>query len=227
MKNIQITILLFFCLGCTETDIENDLRIFVRGKVLNENIPLQNATIEVSTEAAGSGAGTIILGNGTTNTNGDFEFVSLYGQNDFFEIEIKRENEFEYTSYTYRTNTLDYYPEDLTIDLGTIELKQISDFNYNINRNSPQGTTLEYTFTYTIPSCEEYFEAGILDPNQSFCLEPFTFSRTLDDNNSSVSNDFLVPLGSIVEFSYSINGGTLITELITVDQINFDYDFSY
>ena len=225
--NYSKVVLLFYilCFGCNKTDIENDLRILVKGKVVNQGLAIGSAEISVNTDSGGYGANMVKLGGGTSNPDGTFEFVSLYGQNEFFEIEVSYQD--NYSSYLYLTNSENYYPQDLTIDIGTIELREIANFNYNFTRTSPQGTTLEYTMFYTNPNCVEYFENNVLNPVQSSCYEQFTFSRTLNDINSEVNQSLSVPLGSNIEFSYSIAGGALITEIITVNQSNFDYDFSY
>lgn len=213
-------------LSCAETEVDNNVRVLVTGKIVDQNNnPIENATIEIVTDANSNGALPVLLAEGTSHTSGNFEITSLFGSNSLFFIEISTEN---YSTYTYKTNTSEFRPEDLTFNLGDITLKRLSKFDYSITRQSPLGTTLDFSFSYISPNCIEVFNEGILNTNESFCFEDNFISRSLNDNFPDITNQsFFTGLNETVQFTYRINDGEELEELLIIDSENYVFEFTY
>lgn len=127
----------------------------------------------------------------------------------------------------YSTNTSDYLPQDLIFDLQTITLKTLSNFNYKISRESPQGTQLRFSFKYKSESCFEFFDEGVLDPIKTNCFTEVSTGRFLNDDNPEIINNFLTPLNSEIEFRYTINDEPEVIETFIIDEENYEFEFSY
>ena len=222
---LPMIVLLF--LGCAETEVDNNVRVLVTGNVVDQNnSPIENATIKVVTDADAVGASSVVLAEGVSDAAGNFEMVSLFGSNALFYIEVS--NGFDYSQYVYSTSTSEYRPEDLMFNLDGVVLNKLSQFNYNITRQSPTGTTLDFSFSFIDPYCREFFTDGILDTNQSFCFQERQISRTLNDDFPDSSNrNFTTALNENVTFTYSINGGAEQTEVLTVNSEAYVFEFSY
>jgi hypothetical protein len=230
MNNLRILLLIITILSfssCAKTDIANNIRVLVKGKVVNQNNePIKNASVEVFTDANATGANRVLLGQGFSDDLGVFEITSLFGSNDLFYVEVSYANDF--SRYRYQTNTSEFAPEDLTFALQIVTLKNLSTFNYNIRRESAEGTTLDFSFRYTDPQCSQIFDDGILNESTSYCFPERTFNRQLSDNIPNAENrQFIVPLSDTVMFTYSINNGSQITEVIIVNTANYEFEFSY
>ncbi|WP_407556383.1 hypothetical protein [Winogradskyella sp. 4-2091] len=210
---------------------EDDTRILVTGQVINEaGDPVENAIISVYTRRprgifVSSGFDEYVLGRGYTNESGEFSVTSVLDLDDEFSIEIDAEDEL--SKYRYYTSTINYVPPSLVYDLNIIELKALGTLNYNITRTSGEGTTLDYRFKYTNINCVEYYEQGSFDENQSYCYNDLLDFGFLNDNNTEVEHSLNTVLGTIIEFTYSINNQSEITETFTIDQSNYEFTFSY
>lgn len=213
--------------NCAETDVDNNVRVIVTGKVVDQNnAPISDAEIKITTEASGNGALEVLLAEGFSDTNGQFEITSLFGSNDIFEIQISNGNSF--SKYTYITNTVEFIPEDLEFNLGNIELKALSSFSYSITRESGLGNTLDYSLEYMSTECFQVFENEQLNLNQSFCNELQNRARQLNDERPNEEDrTLIVPLDSEVIFRYSINGGEEISEILTINTTDYEFEFSY
>lgn len=213
--------------GCAETEVDNNIRVLVKGKVVDQNnLPINNANIEVYTDANTPGALPVLLGLGTTDNLGGFEITSLFGSNSIFYVEVFLDNQF--SKYTFQTTTPDFYLEDLIFDLQTVTLNQISIFNYSITRSSPDGTSLEFSFKFSDPDCFQTFDEGILNEQQSFCFQDRMVSRILNDTRPNVDDaQFIIPLNASIEFTYKINDGPEVTEIINSNTTNYEFEFSY
>lgn len=221
----SLALVVFF--SCADTQVDNNIRVLVKGSVTDQNnVPIADAYISVKTDANAQGASTVLLAEGFSDDLGAFQITSLFGSNDLFFIDVEFEN--QYSTYTYKTSTLNFRPDDLIFDLQTIQLKKISRFTINIDRESGPTNILEFSFNYLEPNCFQTYDEGVLNEMETFCFEERTFSRTLNDDNPILENRRLfLPLGSVVEFRYSINQEPEQVEIVTVDTEDYEFTFSY
>ncbi|WP_458628416.1 carboxypeptidase-like regulatory domain-containing protein [Winogradskyella sp. PC D3.3] len=211
-----------------EVRLEDDTRILVEGTIKDQNnSPISNAKISVQTRRSNysEGENQYILGEGYSNSDGAFSVISLYDGDEDFAIEVDGgEN---YSTYVYKTNTINFTPDDLTFNLETVSLKKTANFNYNMVRTSGESNTLRYSFKYIEGFCLEYYEGTTLNEYQSSCYQERVVGQFLNDNNPDIEWLLSIPFGEDVEFTYSINDEPEITEIITINQENYDFTFSY
>ena len=219
--------LLLTSVSC-EVRLEDDTRIVVEGTIIDQNnLPISNAKISVQTRRSNfsGGENQYILGEGYSNTNGQFSVISLYDGDEDFAIEINGGD--NYSTYVYKTNTINYTPLDLTFNLETVSLKKLASFNYNIVRTSGVSNTLRYSFKYIEGFCLEYYEGTTLNEYQSSCYQEQVVSQFLNDSYPDVEWLLSIPFGDVVEFTYAINDEPEITEFITINEDNYDFTFTY
>ncbi|WP_179316689.1 hypothetical protein [Winogradskyella undariae] len=219
--------LLLAVLSC-EVRLEDNTRVLVEGKIIDQdNLPIVDAKISVLTRRGNfsGGQNQFILGEGYSTLDGTFSVVSFYNKDEDFAIEINAgEN---YGTYIYKTNTLDFTPSDLTFNLETVRLKRLANFNYNIVRTSGEGNSISFRFKYNEGFCLEYYEGTTLNELQSICFEEHILNRALNDGNPDAESVLRVPLDESIEFVYTINNGSEITEIITINEENYDFTFNY
>lgn len=228
-----ILILLLSFFSCT-TRFENNTRILVKGRVIDDNgNPISNAQISVYTQRSNgvwslpspSGNDEYVLGRNYSDSNGDFSVTSLFDTDADFSIEINAGS--DYARYGYYTSTTNYMPSDLVFDLENVELKRIGDFNYNISRISGEGNSINFTFRYENTYCNQFFLEEELIEEQSYCFENDFYSRTLNDNNPDIESSFYSTIGSTVEFVYSINDQPEIIETFIINEPTYEFTFTY
>lgn len=222
---IWLIIIAFF--SCEDTEIENNIRVLIHGNVVDQNAqPIADASIRVYADANAVGADRVLLGEGVSNATGNFSVTSLFGPNDLFLVDISLNDQF--STYRYQTNTEEFTPFDLTFNLETVELNELATFTYNIIRESGENNTLQYRFTYFDSNCIEVYEEGVLDESQSFCNSlRFTGSNLNNLSPNAENRTFIVPIQSQVEFTYSINEGEEVSEMITINSADYAFEFSY
>ena len=211
-----------------EVRLEDDTRILVEGTIKDQNnSPISNAKISVQTRRSNfsGGENQYILGEGYSNSDGVFSVISLYDGDEDFAIEINGGD--NYSTYVYKTNTINYTPLDLTFNLETVSLKKLATFNYSMVRTSGETNTLRYSFKYIEGFCLEYYEGTTLNEYQSSCYQERVVGQLLNDNNPDIEWLLSIPFGEVVEFTYSINDEPEITELITINQDSYDFTFNY
>lgn len=215
---------LVFLLSC-EAEIDNNTRVLVTGNVVDyNNNPINGATVDIYADSGPSVSGAR-LGQGFSDASGDFDVISLFGPNESFDITISLNP--GYSTYEYMTSTSDYTPNDLTFDLNTVRLAELSRFNINIIKDSIDNEELDFSLTYIQPFCFEVFEQGAIIEAQSACFPEATFTRILNIDFPELNRQILIPLGSTVVFTYSIDGGQETQEEITVNSTDYVFEFSY
>ena len=227
ITKLLFPIIVFSLFGCGETDVSNNRRVLVKGNIVDQNnIPVQDALVSVYTDSNFYSASEFLLGEGFSNNQGLFEITSLFGSNELFYVTISLDN--DYAIYKYETNTENYIPNDLVFDLQTVELKQLSTFNYTITRTSGDDNSLSFSLTYINPFCNEIYEEGIIDQFQSSCYFETTRNNILNNNIPNIVEAQLkVPVDTTVEFTYSINNGEEVTEIFNINSTSFDFEFTY
>lgn len=231
MKNkFRLIVCLLFVVSCN-TEFEKNTRVLVKGNLIDQNnSPIVEAEVSVYTRRATGffsypGGIDFLLGRYHSNIDGSFSVTSLFDKSMVFSIEIDAGEYF--SRYSYVTNTVEYSPEDLVFDLQTQMLKKLSKVNFNITRASARGTSIRFNFIFQDTNCIEFFDQGNLDPLQSSCFIDSQIGGVLNDTTPEISSLFITALGSTVSFSYSINEEPEITQSITIDQENYDFNFSY
>lgn len=229
-----LLLFILFLLQC-EVPFENNARLLIKGQIVDENNqPISNSQINVfvrrgenflyNSDPSNEDSG-VLLGATTSDIDGTFSLITLLGKDEDFVIEVYGGEDF--SKYMYRTNTEAYIPDDYLIDLETISLPKKAFFEFNIIRSSPAGTELQYNFNYTSIPCLEVYEDGVLNEVETSCYKQMNRSRFLDDERPDASGDFLSFLGANVIFTYSINDQPEVVEVLTIDDINFEFNFNY
>jgi hypothetical protein len=227
-RSLSLFLVGFFFYYSCEVRFEPNTRILVLGTIVDElNEPIENAEIKVYSTRATSlfSDDDFLLGRNFSKQDGTFEIVSLFDRTDDFSIEIYKDNNF--SKYTYLTSTNDNAPANLEINIGTIPLKRIGKVHFNITRESGGGNDIVYSFKFRSIECIEFYTDDELDIDQSFCYEEIFSNGSLNDFNPDIEGSFNTTYGTIVEFTYSLNGQNSITDTFLVDQENYDFSFTY
>lgn len=212
--------------ACEGTQVDNNIRVLVKGTVVDQqDNPLPNAHIKIYVDAVSYGSSRVLLGQGFSDDTGRFSITSLFGANDIFLITISAGD--AYASYSYRTSTKSYLPEDLTFDLQTIELSKLANFNYVITKTSSEDVVFNYSFKYIAPICNVFYEDEILDNYNSYCYEETQLARQLNAESLHVDKIILVPLQSQIEFTYSINDAAPQNQTFTINSEDYAFQFNY
>lgn len=217
--------------NCGPAEFERNTRILVEGRITdhnNQSIPNVNIAVysnRYSDYIFDATNGMYLLGFGTSKKDGTFRITSLFDKNENFSVVIDGGQKF--TSYSHVSNVMDLGKDNLDFNLKTINLKPVSKFNYFIKRTSSQGTTIRFSFKYKDINCVEYYKNDVIEPELSYCFSE-TFSGTyLNDSYPDYSNSFLTPMGTTIEFRYVINDQPEILQTYTIDQENYEFEFSY
>ncbi|NRR91246.1 hypothetical protein HSX10_06680 [Winogradskyella undariae] len=230
MKQLLLLILYGFTITLVSCDVqlEPNVRILAKGTVTDQdNLPISNAKISVQTRRSNYSFGEeqYVIGEGYSDNDGSFSILSFYDKDMDFAIEIDAgEN---YSTYVYKTNTLDFTPLDLTFNLESIALKRLANFNFNMVRTSGDSNSINYSIKYIEDFCLEYYEGMQLNASQSMCYQEYILNRSANDDNPNYDTTLRVPFGETVQFTYTINDEPEITEMITINQENYDFTFSY
>jgi hypothetical protein len=222
-----VLILIAILYSCS-VRFESDERLLTKGKIIDSNSsPIVGAEISVYSRRPTSliSENEFLLGQNFSNTEGDFQVISLSDRSDEFSVEIENGNEF--TRYLYLSNLEENPPQDLLINLETKTLKQIGRLNYNITRTSGSNSDLVFSFSYESTSCVEFYDETGLVADQSSCYEQLDFNSTLDNDNPDATNSFFTTFDSLIEFRYSINGQPEESQTLIIDQLENEFNFSY
>ncbi len=235
---IAIKLLKFFCLllliGCQPKEFEENTRIRVLGTVVNQNnVAIENASVNIFTDDE---VGSIIiffpgvptfnqifnLGSTNTNQSGEFSIVSLLNRSNNFLVSVEKDE--NYAPYLFKTNVFDYTPDNLTVDLNTITLKEKFSFDLVINNQNP-SSTIAVALNYEIPFCAEVYEEGTLQENLSNCYPSQEFTVSLQGEDFSKS--FISTAGSSIQISYSVNNQPEIVETINLNPSENVFTITY
>ncbi|MGJ8591642.1 MAG: hypothetical protein ACSHXF_03795 [Aquaticitalea sp.] len=219
--------LLFFQCG---PDFQTNKRVLIKGQLLNDiGAPLEDIDVSAFTLNENDFQGNIengyLLGRNKSGSDGSIAVVCLLDVNSDFFIRVNGlDNYIDYT-YVFKTDLPE--PENLSIDIGTVTLRQKAEINVLFTRISPVGTSIDYTILYQNPYCVEVYEDDDLILEESSCYEEISMIDNFDGTNTNFTNGFMSLLGSTVTIIYSINNQPETTETFTIDQPNYTYEFSY
>jgi hypothetical protein len=240
---MKLKLRLFFITGfllalnsCDDrVSLANSKRLLVKGTIINQNNEaIVNAEIgifarrnnEFDTPGLGfNGFGGELIARTASNSDGTFSLITLYPITQSFSVEVFGQEAF--TKYSYKTDIKNFEPTDLTINVGNVVLSEKSEVTFNINRTNTTSTELQYRISHNSVFCREVFFEETLDEELTQCHETLQIVRTLDDNNPDDTIVFTSLVNSEITFSYSINGQPEQTEILTIDQADYEFNFNY
>ncbi len=217
---LHLSFLFFFSLvlfSC-EPAIKGNERSFVEGTVLDfEGNAIANVSVTSRTQ-------NLLLGKGTTDSNGNFEFTSLQSRFSEFIVDVNTENDnspFGMYSIIYSDN-----PLQLNYNLSNITLRRKASLVFNIKKTSNENNTLDWSLQYTEPTCEVYDDE---ETNESLgrCYETGSFEGTLDNTNPDFESEFTSVQNTTVQFTYQLNNTEPQTISIELTEATNFYEFEY
>lgn len=220
-------------LSCQPKEFEENTRIIIKGEVVDAfNNEIENASINIYTIDRVATIFNIfpfiplstqrfLLGETNSQASGEFSVTSLLNRSDNLIVEV--ENGTDYTSYMFATSILDYTPEDFTINLNTITLKQRATLTLQVN-NQANAEAVVLNVLFELPLCQELFVEGEFQAEQSMCYVQREQSYSF--NNQEFSRTIFSTLNSTVQISYSVNNQPEVTETIILNQLENVYTIS-
>ena len=231
MKNpLILCLFLFVIVNSCAPEFVNDARILATGTLTDGNgntLPNKQVNLYIRNFSGfiDDYQTQYLVGSGISNEDGSFDVVGLLAYDENFFIAINGDD--EHVDYIYQTSIGNQLPSNLAFELGTVFLKRKATASFNITRASSPGTSISYSISYQIPYCFEVYEEGILVPEMSNCYTQDSISGLLNDDNPNGTASMNSTVGSMLTFTYSINGQPEVTETFTIDQPNFSYEFTY
>jgi len=228
---------IFFCVvvsfmtlqGCN--DIDDNRRVLVTGNLVND---AGNPIEGIAVEARGNST---VLGKATSDEYGAFNFTSIESNAKDYSIYINAEPDQDSTYATARYVNNDApanSTEDNTIkrdqnlyDLGTVVLRQVQRFKFEIIKNPATKDTLNYTFTITEANCTVSLSDIEMNDAHLDCFTDYTISGEILPEDNSYSTDFKTLLNTEATFSYRINQGITHEISIPIRELTLGYGFYY
>lgn len=221
MKIIYLTFLLcvFGIFGCTTEVLDNE-RILIEGRVVDVNgNGLENINVKAETAP-------FLLGEGITDTNGNFSFTSLKTNRNKIIISINLKNNqietplnsivFEYRGLEIQRN----------YELGDIMLRDTSILDFKIEKTSTTENTLKWQLVFKSGSCERNFSDDNI-PDQNLCYEENLFATQNNSERPDFEQQFLTLKNTEAIFTYSIDQGAEQTVIIPINEELTNYVFEY
>ena len=233
VKSLLQLLLIVFVLASCEVPYEDNVRLLIKGMIVDNNqAPISD--VEVSAylrrdnnfiySSGSSGSGGEFLGNDLSDSEGEFEIISLFGRANDFAVEIYNEG---YSKYVYRTSLIDYEPKNLQIDLQTVSLRKLANLNLHVTRTSSSSSELTYSITYSQNYCREVYDEGEFVESESFCYAQNTISRHIEATETSSEVYVYSLLNSEIVFTYRIDDGPEQTQTILIDQPEYEFTFEF
>jgi|GEM_PF-1021553 len=227
MKQPFFKFLLFFtiltltgCLG-DDVDIENDRRILVKGKVMdNLGNPLPNISIVTSAHLD-------LLGQTRSDASGNFSLISLDEQFDPLDIFINVDNFYNLNindDYSSRSYFSEIRNNILLHDLGTIVLGKKALLNFTFNNLPGDENTLVYKIKFTPANCE--LPLNVFDPPEN-CDLGADIEGDFNPNSENRTLNIESVLGTKIILEYSLNFEPTQTIEISLTNLESNYVFEY
>ena len=229
MKKILLFSCLLFIFGCDEVLIEENRRIEIKGSVnsiTNEPVPDLKIFAAGATEGNFSTNTNKLLGKGSSNENGDFDFISLDSYSHGLVIAINP-SEIEVDS-TYAS--LYFYDpsgeHSSAYDLQDISIPRKINFQLDIRNTSGTSDTLKYVLDFERPVLKYIYESGRFVENDSGGASYITI-REHRPESDPLSLSLPIMEGSEFVFAYRLGDSPLEEIAIPVNTENNSYDFEY
>ena len=222
-------LLIFISLSCE--DIQNNKRFVFSGNLIDENNqPIENAQITSTLRIQSSGNNAQnLIGQGVTNSNGNFEFVSLVPLSNSVGLFINANQDIDSQEYAEVSFSIDnnVFDNENTITLKDFKIPRKASLDINIEKISTQPAFLEWSIEFISSECFiEIGENSTID-NLSFCDTFFSISgqNTTQNPNNTINVESL--RNTIAIFIYSINNEPNQVIEISLNNPSNDFQFTY
>ena len=98
---------------------------------------------------------------------------------------------------------------------------------FNIQKTSSTNSTLSFYFSFDTVECIVVYEDGEYNEALSNCSEIQILSGRTTEDNVNASGSFTTVLGSMVEFSYTIDNDQPVVDRFEVTQEQQTYELNY
>lgn len=226
IKLILPLICLIFMASTCDVDYENNRRIVVSGKITDEaGNPLADIPVRTFAEF-------YLLGKTTTDSSGDFEFISLESdyENLLIRVNYLIDDDFGLIESPYTgiqlINAQDGRPQS-NYKLGTLILKNTANLQLNFINTPGDTNTLSYNLSFSDTNCRTvlFNEEGL--PGETECYPLHTYTGNFDESSEDFQLKVSSLLGSTVDFTYHLNNGAAQTITIPLNNTQTTYDFEY
>lgn len=235
MKRINLTFLCClvttFCFySCQDIDIENNKRITVSGKVVDQDGNLLN---DINVQSV---VEEYTLGAGSSNASGDFSYVSLQSYSNDFVTLINRRKGFNFNqspsiNQNYATARIINYDEDdfLRVDkyeLGSFEIPKVASLELTIDKISSEEKNLDWSLRLKSTNCD-YAYRDTIEAVENSCYEVYYIARNQDSIKPDYQGRFYSLASSPAVFTYTINNGATQSITIPLTNASNNYVFEY
>lgn len=224
---------LFFMFTCTQ-ELDKNKRVLVTGTIEDANgAPVSDVDIfthvnDIRFLDFGNDGyeSRLLLGVNKSKSDGSFAITSLYDSGLTFTTQFGTTAD-PYVNYSYTILPSQLNQENLNIDLGTIILNKTAEVTFTIQKTNSNNSTLSFYFSFDSVECIEVYEDGEYNEEFSNCSEIQILSGRTTEDNVNASGSFTTILGSMVEFSYTIDNDQPVVERFEVTQEQQNYELNY
>lgn len=234
MRERCLALILLLCAGC-ELDFEDNKRLLFRGVIVDENnAPLPNLPVQISTSRSSpiSGSFNEVLGNDFTDEKGSFAILTLSPTAGDISVEINSKVQKGYIAslVTYRVSGARKTEEiDATFTLPQLRVERLIDTQLEIRRSGSSNDTLFYEFKRTFG--EKQLDLGFAEIPNEEVFEFFLPSGTLLPTEAEKQEPLLeIPAKDTIQFRYSFSakfGSEVWAKDLIFDAENNTYVFEF
>lgn len=257
-KNTYFLFPLFILFINCGYEVANNSRMEFTGTIIDEagnpvpGVPLYLEGVDNPDATYPGNSESKILGFGSSNTSGNFRFVSLKSEQNNLHINLSENSYLLYNENIdpIQIGILDslfsnvvYVNLPGSLNLETIQLRRRADFHLKINNTTSANDTLFWSISYTHPFCHYVFVNGVISEEKSSCYEnyaefeknpfynefpeDFILFNTQTPEYPNFEKHFSSLLGGVVDFTYHINEGQDQTIQLNIDETQETYVFEY
>ncbi len=220
-----------FCFySCQDIEIENNKRITVSGKLVDQDgNPLQNINVQSVVEE-------YTLGTGSSNVSGNFSYVSLQSYSNDFVTLINRKKGFNYNqspavNENYASARIINYDEDDFLrvnkyELGSFEIPKVATLEFSIEKISSEDKNLNWSLRLYNTNCD-YAYRDTIEPVENFCYEVYYIARNQDSIKPNYQERFYSLASKPAVFTYTINNNATQSITIPLTNATNNYVFEY
>ncbi|MGF1559097.1 MAG: hypothetical protein ACFCUL_08410 [Flavobacteriaceae bacterium] len=229
-----LPLILLLCAGC-ELDFEDNKRLLFRGIIVDENnAPLPNLPVQISTSRSSpiSGSFNEVLGNDFTDEKGSFAILTLSptAGDVLAEINSKVQKGYIPSLVTYRVSGVRKTEEiDATYTLPQLRVERLIDTQLEIRRTGSSNDTLFYEFKTGFS--EKQLDLGFAEIQDEEPMAFFSPFGTLLPTESEKQELLMrVPAKDTIEFRYSFSnklGSDVLSKDLFFDVEKNSYVFEF
>lgn len=229
-----LPLIVLLCAGC-ELDFEDNKRLLFRGAIVDENnAPLPNLPVQISTSRSSpiSGSFNEVLGNDLTDEKGSFAILTLSPTAGDILVEINSKVQKGYipSLVTYRVSGVRNTEEiDATFTLPQLRVERLIDTQLEIRRTGSSNDTLFYQFKTGFS--EKLLDLGFAEIQEEEPMAFFsTFGTLLPTESEKQELLMRVPAKDTIEFRYSFSnkfGSDVLSKDLFFDVEKNSYVFEF